>query len=121
MIPSTAALRHEADEAWTACGRDEAVFRARFIEGTWAPRINDARHAREIDDEGLRLAFDAVLSPIPYRRRFGRMVRMTRTEAMIELDDCGESTDGLTDVELVALAAEYGIVVEQPVDDTTPV
>lgn len=116
MIPAAAALRHEADEAWTACGRDEAVFRARFVEGTWAPRINDARHTREIDDEGLRLAFDAVLSPIPYRRRFGRMVRMSVIDARIELYDCGVDVDALSDEEIVAEAVEYGItvVLEQP-------
>lgn len=115
MIPSPIVLRHEADEAWHACNRNEEAFRSRFVEGTWAPRINDARHAGQITDEELRLAFDAVLSPIPYRRRFGRMVRMDLIDARIELFDCGVDIDALTDDELVIEAREFGIVVVREV------
>ena len=117
MIPRPAVLRREADEVWSIY-RNEDQFRM-WVEGMWTPRINAARHAGDITNEDLRLAFDALLAPIPYRRRFGRMVRMTVTEARAELADCGTDVSGLTDEELVEEAREFGIRVVLA-DDVSP-
>ena len=107
MIPSLAALRHEAAEVWSRY-RNEDIFRS-WMEATWTPRIDAAYTSGEINIEGLQLAFNAVLSPIPYRRRFGRLERMTPAEARAELYNCGISD--VDDDELPAVAREYGILV----------
>jgi hypothetical protein len=106
MIPPPAALRHDAGEAWKV-STDEIEYRATFV-ASWADRINAARAAGDLDDEGLRVAFDAVLSPISYRRRFGQLVRMSLDEARVELAAIGVE---VSDVMLPTVARDYGILV----------
>jgi hypothetical protein len=118
VIPAPTVLRHDAGEAWKL-SHDEKEFRATFVEA-WAQRINEARHTCQIDAEEARLAFMAVLSPIPYRRRLNRPERMSEGAAIVALFDMGVScrssdqvaNHALPDLPYVRdIAAEYGITI----------
>lgn len=113
MIPSDAELRYDANEQWRAAGADEAAFRRWFVEPA-AAQINAAYRAGDIDVERLRAAFDAVLSPIPYRRRFGRKERMAPDDARRFLESIGVT---VSDVMLATVAADYGIKIVDPAAD----
>jgi hypothetical protein len=107
MIPSVPELRYDANEQWRENSHDETAFRQWYVEPTVA-QINAAFKAGEIDGETLRLSVDAVLTPVPYRRRFGRKDRMTFQEAHAYLESIGIEVSG---VMLPTIAADYGITI----------
>lgn len=111
--------------AWegTPMSSREARYRLEFVEPT-VKRIYGAYRNGELSIEGVRLAIDAALSPIPSRRRhFRRPGEMTEAAAIVHLHKLGIATRSTQQVASGAMpdlphigdvADDYGITIVDP-------